>query len=239
MTTVFIKSRERFSSGAELRTPVQTELANPRSPQRETVNKTTQLDNSVTTDQLSKDTSNKKGHGNANHATESTQKSASQTRIDHSTEEAHPSSDIKAPQNDSRETTEATTSTIDSNLNEMTADREETSNQQNAMAKSSNDETVNEEEESNQQHAETSYEETIEEASNQNYAESSYDDEMEEEVEEIDQNCYETNYDWISEISRPRSYWEECRQAWYREMLETGTQNEDIRRLLERYTIFC
>uniref|UniRef100_A0A0R0I3Z8 RING-type domain-containing protein n=1 Tax=Glycine max TaxID=3847 RepID=A0A0R0I3Z8_SOYBN len=227
----------QLSSGAELRTPVQTELANPRSPQRETVNKTTQLDNSVTTDQLSKDTSNKKGHGNANHATESTQKSASQTRIDHSTEEAHPSSDIKAPQNDSRETTEATTSTIDSNLNEMTADREETSNQQNAMAKSSNDETVNEEEESNQQHAETSYEETIEEASNQNYAESSYDDEMEEEVEEIDQNCYETNYDWISEISRPRSYWEECRQAWYREMLETGTQNEDIRRLLERRTV--
>ena len=82
MTTVFIKYRERFSSGAELRTAVQAEVANPKSPQRGTTNKTTQLDNSATTDHLSKDTSNNKGHGNANHATESTQKSASQTRID-------------------------------------------------------------------------------------------------------------------------------------------------------------
>lgn len=69
MTTVFIKYRERFSSGAELRTAVLAEVANPKSPQRGTANKTTQLDNSATTDHLSKDTSNNKGHGNANHAT--------------------------------------------------------------------------------------------------------------------------------------------------------------------------
>ncbi|KHN34106.1 hypothetical protein glysoja_045019 [Glycine soja] len=73
-------ARERFSSGAELRTAVQAKVANPKSPQRGTANKTTQLDNSTTTDHLSKDTSNNKGHGNANHATESTQKSASQTK---------------------------------------------------------------------------------------------------------------------------------------------------------------
>ncbi|KAG5054844.1 hypothetical protein JHK85_007354 [Glycine max] len=82
MTTVFIKYRERFSSGVELRTAVQAEVANPKNPQRGTSNKTTQLDNSATTNHLRKDTSNNKGHGNANHATESTQKSASQTRID-------------------------------------------------------------------------------------------------------------------------------------------------------------
>ncbi|KAL5158211.1 Protein neuralized [Glycine soja] len=241
--SAIMQLRERFSSGAELRTAVQAEVANPKSPQRGTANKTTQLDNSATTDHLSKDTSNNKGHGNANHATESTQKSASQTRIDHNTEEAHPSSDVKVqetrpssdvmtPHNDSQETTEASSSTIGSNLNEIMADRAETSNQQNAMAKSSNDETLDEEVESYQKYAETSYEEKVEEASNHNYG-----DEMEEEVEEIEQNCYETNYDWISEISRPRSYWEERRQAWYREMLETGSQNEDIRRLLERRTV--
>ena len=72
MTTIFIKYRERFSSGAELRTAVQAEVANPKSPQRGTANKSTQLDNSATTDHLSKDTSNNKGHGNANHATKST-----------------------------------------------------------------------------------------------------------------------------------------------------------------------
>ncbi|KAG4924694.1 hypothetical protein JHK87_050234 [Glycine soja] len=64
-----IYCRERFSSGAELRTVVQAEVANPKSPQRGTTNNTTQLDKSATTDHLSKDTSNNKGHGNANHAT--------------------------------------------------------------------------------------------------------------------------------------------------------------------------
>lgn len=148
-------------------------------------------------------------------------------------QETHPSSDVKTPHCDSQETSEATTSMIDSNLNE-TDDRAETSNQQNAMAKSSNDETLNDEDTSNQR------KETVEEeASNQNYAESSYDDEMVEEAEEIDQNCDETNLDWISEIARPRSHWEQLRQAWYREMLETRSKNEDIRKLLERYIIFC
>lgn len=238
--STIMQLREKFSTGAELRTPVQAEVANSRNPRKDTVNNTKQSDNSATTDQLSKDTSNKTTNGTSNRATKSRQKSVSQTRntsSDVMVHETQPSSDVKAPHNDSQEITEATTSMIDSNLNK-TEDRAETSNQQNAMAKSSNDEIVNEEDSSNQQHAETSYKETVkEEARNQNYAESSYDDEMVEEVEESDQNCDETNLDWISEISRPRSYWEERRQAWYREMLETGSQNEDIRRLLERRTV--
>ncbi|XP_020232539.1 ras guanine nucleotide exchange factor Y [Cajanus cajan] len=258
-SAIIMQLRERFSSGAELRTPVQTEVANARSPQRETVNNTPQLNNSATTKQLRKDKSNKTACGTSIHATQSTQKSVSQAKIDHNTEEAHPSSDVmvqethptsdvvvqephpssdvKALHHDSKETTEATTTMIDSNLNDM-VDRAETSNQQNAVAKSSNDKTVNEEEASNRQYVETSYLETVEEEPiNENYSESSYDDEIEDEVEDIDHNCDETNYDWISEISRPRSYWEERRQEWYREMLETGSHNEDIRTLLERRTV--
>nr|KYP50117.1 Protein neuralized [Cajanus cajan] len=205
-SAIIMQLRERFSSGAELRTPVQTEVANARSPQRETVNNTPQLNNSATTKQLRKDKSNKTAY-------------------------------VKALHHDSKETTEATTTMIDSNLNDM-VDRAETSNQQNAVAKSSNDKTVNEEEASNRQYVETSYLETVEEEPiNENYSESSYDDEIEDEVEDIDHNCDETNYDWISEISRPRSYWEERRQEWYREMLETGSHNEDIRTLLERRTV--
>ncbi|KAI4364985.1 hypothetical protein MLD38_021014 [Melastoma candidum] len=44
----------------------------------------------------------------------------------------------------------------------------------------------------------------------------------------------ESNYDWISKISRPRSYWEDRRQSWYREMLEQDSANEDILHLLRR-----
>ncbi|WVZ19905.1 hypothetical protein V8G54_007227 [Vigna mungo] len=242
--SAIMQLRERFSSGVEPRTAVQAEVANPRSPQREAVNKTTQLGNSATTDQVRKDTRNQTAHESANHATKSPQKCVSYTRIDHNTEEAPPSSgvviqetnqrsDAKAEHNNSKETSEATTSMTGSGLKEMT-DRAEA--EQNGNTKSSNDETVNEEDISNEQYAESSCQETVEEASNQNYAESSYGDEME--GEETDQNCdYETNYNWISEISRPKSYWEERRQAWYREMLETGSQNEDIRRLLERRTV--
>lgn len=51
---------------------------------------------------------------------------------------------------------------------------------------------------------------------------------------------YETNYyDWISHISRPRSYWEDRRQAWYKEILDAATSDKgEIRQLLERYPSF-
>ncbi|RVW75561.1 hypothetical protein CK203_056474 [Vitis vinifera] len=43
----------------------------------------------------------------------------------------------------------------------------------------------------------------------------------EEEVGEL--NLFGTHYDWFSEISRPRRYWEDLRQAWYQEMLESNS----------------
>lgn len=71
-------------------------------------------------------------------------------------------------------------------------------------------------------------------------AETSYEDIVEEE-EASDQNCAgeaRASYDWTSDISRPRSYWEERRQEWYKEMLGFGSDNNEIRKLLERYTCF-
>ncbi|KAL1328396.1 hypothetical protein HN51_038261 [Arachis hypogaea] len=64
-------------------------------------------------------------------------------------------------------------------------------------------------------------------------------DEIEEEEEEIDDQTYDedSSYDWISPISRPRSYWEERRQEWYREMLGYGSDNDEIRNLLQRKTV--
>ncbi|KAL1114739.1 hypothetical protein V6Z11_D02G278600, partial [Gossypium hirsutum] len=44
----------------------------------------------------------------------------------------------------------------------------------------------------------------------------------------------QTNYDRFSDISRPRSYWEDLRKAWYQEVLNTTSKNEEIRQLLER-----
>ncbi|KAI4311792.1 hypothetical protein MLD38_036658 [Melastoma candidum] len=56
-----------------------------------------------------------------------------------------------------------------------------------------------------------------------------------EEEEEFDEELLsESNYDWISRISRPRSYWEDRRQSWYKEMLEQESTKEDIRQLLQR-----
>ncbi|KAI4371220.1 hypothetical protein MLD38_019483 [Melastoma candidum] len=56
-----------------------------------------------------------------------------------------------------------------------------------------------------------------------------------EEEEEFDEELIsESNYDWISRISRPRSYWEDRRQSWYKEMLEQESTKEDIRQLLQR-----
>ncbi|XP_048318346.2 uncharacterized protein LOC112493410 [Ziziphus jujuba] len=57
-----------------------------------------------------------------------------------------------------------------------------------------------------------------------------------EEVEDNYQQYSETNYDWISDISRPRSHWEDRRKAWYQKMLNCNSENE-ICRLLERRTV--
>ncbi|KAK6283302.1 hypothetical protein POUND7_017127 [Theobroma cacao] len=56
-----------------------------------------------------------------------------------------------------------------------------------------------------------------------------------EELEDHYQQYFaQTNYDWFSNISRPRSYWEGLRQAWYQEVLNTTSKDEEIRQLLER-----
>ncbi|XP_060668311.1 uncharacterized protein LOC112489775 [Ziziphus jujuba] len=57
-----------------------------------------------------------------------------------------------------------------------------------------------------------------------------------EEVEDNYQQYSETNYDWISDISRPRSHWEDRRKAWYQKMHNCNSENE-ICRLLERRTV--
>ncbi|KAL5577965.1 hypothetical protein UlMin_019664 [Ulmus minor] len=58
-----------------------------------------------------------------------------------------------------------------------------------------------------------------------------------EELEESYQQYVETNHDWISEISRPISYWEDRRQEWYHEMLNSNSEKVEIRQLLERGTV--
>ncbi|KAK4748067.1 hypothetical protein SAY87_014653 [Trapa incisa] len=60
---------------------------------------------------------------------------------------------------------------------------------------------------------------------------------MEEEEEEEIVGSEEGGYEWFLGVSRPRSYWEDQRQAWYRQILETESENSDIRRLLERRSV--
>ncbi|GAU13754.1 hypothetical protein TSUD_82630 [Trifolium subterraneum] len=60
-----------------------------------------------------------------------------------------------------------------------------------------------------------------------------------EEKEYSDYNYDETtaSYDWISPISRPKSYWEKLRQEWYRKILDFGSSNDERRELLQRKTV--
>ncbi|CAA7014194.1 unnamed protein product [Microthlaspi erraticum] len=64
-------------------------------------------------------------------------------------------------------------------------------------------------------------------------------DGWEEQEEYEDEQYYygETNNDWLTEISRPRSHWEELRKSRYLEVMNTRSEKEDIRRLLERRTV--
>ncbi|KAG2315079.1 hypothetical protein Bca52824_018201 [Brassica carinata] len=70
--------------------------------------------------------------------------------------------------------------------------------------------------------------------------ETSYLNGWEDEEEYEDEQSYyygEAKNDWLHEISRPRSYWEELRKSRYMEVLNTRSDKEDIRRLLERRTV--
>lgn len=46
-----------------------------------------------------------------------------------------------------------------------------------------------------------------------------------------------TSRDWICEVSRPRGDWEDLRKARYQDMLDTFSENEEIRSLLQRGTV--
>ncbi|KAF4391399.1 hypothetical protein F8388_008010 [Cannabis sativa] len=58
-----------------------------------------------------------------------------------------------------------------------------------------------------------------------------------EELEENYSQYADTSFDWIADISRPRSYWEDRRQEWYQEMLNSNSEKVEIRQLLERGTV--
>ncbi|CAN8316285.1 unnamed protein product [Cochlearia groenlandica] len=60
----------------------------------------------------------------------------------------------------------------------------------------------------------------------------------EQEEYEDEQSYYgETNNDWLIEISRPRTYWEDLRKSRYLEVINTLSDKDDICRLLHRRTV--
>ncbi|CAN6889200.1 unnamed protein product [Brassica oleracea] len=70
--------------------------------------------------------------------------------------------------------------------------------------------------------------------------ENSYLKEWEDQEEYEEEQYYygeANNNDWLSKISRPKSYWEELRKSRYLEVMNTPSDKEDIRRLLEGRTV--
>ncbi|VFQ64260.1 unnamed protein product [Cuscuta campestris] len=47
----------------------------------------------------------------------------------------------------------------------------------------------------------------------------------------------EVGQDWVTDVSRPRSEWQDLRQARYEEMLDPFSDNNDIRELLQRRSV--
>ena len=186
-------------------TTTQDESINARSSQREIINKNiTQFNDTANSDHL---------RGGI-HTTEP----MPQTSANFKEGETQQSSSITCQGTciGSEEVVKTTPSVADSNGNGI-VDEEEARDQQYNRVEASHDEALEEEEASEQQYAESHCPDTPEEpeASEQYYYE-------------------EPSYDWITNISRPRSYWEDRRRAWYREMLETGSDNEEICQLLQR-----
>ena len=200
------KSRENFGAGVEHKSSALLEVSEPRRLHRDIANNSTQLDNSPIINQLSKDSHCKAVYGTAIHYAEPAQNSMFQASANNK-EEALPSSYV----------------TFQGKCFEaQNDDPKETISTSSSVA----DSNANANEMAN-----------VVEASDQQYAESSYEyDEIAEEEEVGDENYDEASYDWISPISRPRSYWEALRQKWYKEMLDFGSNNDEIRNLLQRYT---
>ncbi|CAH2059335.1 unnamed protein product [Thlaspi arvense] len=61
--------------------------------------------------------------------------------------------------------------------------------------------------------------------------------EWEEQEEYEDEQSYYGENDWFTEISRPRTYWEDLRKSRYLEVMNTRSDKDDIWRLLERKTV--
>lgn len=66
--------------------------------------------------------------------------------------------------------------------------------------------------------------------------ETTFTNEWEEQEEYEDEQSYygEMSNDWLTEISRPRTYWEDLRKSRYLEVMNTRSDKDDICRLLER-----
>lgn len=58
--------------------------------------------------------------------------------------------------------------------------------------------------------------------------------EEQEECEDEQSYYGESSYDWLTEISRPRTYWEDLRKSRYLEVMNTRADKDEICRLLER-----
>ncbi|WZY92382.1 hypothetical protein YC2023_064711 [Brassica napus] len=61
--------------------------------------------------------------------------------------------------------------------------------------------------------------------------------EYQEEYEDEQSYYGEMSNDWFTEISRPRTYWEDLRKSRYLEVMNTRSDKDDICRLLERRTV--
>ncbi|KAG2326769.1 hypothetical protein Bca52824_009497 [Brassica carinata] len=61
--------------------------------------------------------------------------------------------------------------------------------------------------------------------------------EYQEEYEDEQSYYGEMSSDWFTEISRPRTYWEDLRKSRYLEVMNTRSDKDDICRLLERRTV--
>ncbi|KAL1200432.1 putative E3 ubiquitin-protein ligase XBOS34 [Cardamine amara subsp. amara] len=63
--------------------------------------------------------------------------------------------------------------------------------------------------------------------------------EWEDQEEYEDEQSYygDMSYDWFTEISRPRTYWEDLRKSRYLEVMNIRSDKDDICRLLERRTV--
>ncbi|KAF3450101.1 hypothetical protein FNV43_RR06181 [Rhamnella rubrinervis] len=186
--STIVHLRERFNNGVEQGATAESDEANPRSPQRDIANNTTQLENSSIPSTPNESTHNHEVNCNDQQQSEI---SVQNNPLAYASEDLHqhnsniPSSDV-AHQGMSSET--------------RNLDSQEITNVTAFLDGWDVNDAVEEFQDNYQQYT-------------------------------------ETNLDWISDISRPRSYWEGRRQEWYQEMLTLSSDNEEICQLLQRRTV--